>query len=50
MVYLIVYKRTGKRVRHKDGSLTPAMDHYIQADNYIFKHFGNSNAMTIIKK
>lgn len=45
MVFVIVYKKTLRRVRHK-GKLTPAFEYYAQADNYLFWRLG-SQLMTI---
>jgi len=46
MVFVIISRRTGRRVRIK-GELTPAFEYYAQADNYLFKRLGNSQLMII---
>jgi len=50
MVFIIILKSTGKRARHLDGTLVPVMEHYAQADRYLFKRLGNSELMTIIER
>jgi hypothetical protein len=48
MVYVIVNKK-GKRVKHSDGSLTPAMKYPAQAWNYLYKNFGDTLAFNVIR-
>jgi hypothetical protein len=45
MIYVIIYKSTGKRVRQK-GVLTPVFDYNIQAQKYIENYMGNSPYVT----
>lgn len=43
-MYVIVYKRNGKRVR-KDGKVTPAFQYPAQVWRYIYKELNDSTAV-----
>lgn len=48
-MFAIVYSRNNKRVRDKNGELTPVFEYPIQALKYIDYHLGGSPYVTIKK-
>jgi len=45
MIFVIIYKRSGRRVRQK-GELTPVFEYGIQAQRYIENYLNNSPYVT----